>query len=127
MDAAALHGLRVQRSKSNGQATDQTAFDHRPSFINALNAGCQFRGDLDSGIRNLSRDHLADRLICFVLPEQRNGKREPSALGFNHITHSVGFGRRCYAFDDPQIIIDRFEMENGIRSIHDVSVAYFII
>jgi hypothetical protein len=127
MDAAALHGLRVQRSKPNGQATDQTGLDHRPGFIDTLNTGCQFRGDLNPGVRNLSRDHLADRLIGLVLPQQRDRKGESGALRFDHITHSVGFGRRCYAFDDPQIVIDRFEMENGIRSIHTVSVAYLLI
>jgi hypothetical protein len=66
-----------------------------------------------------------------VLPEQRNGQLELRALWHHDVTDPIDFRGGRDAFNQAEIVIDRFELENGIgprqasRHTHTSSVGHY--
>ena len=76
------------------------------------------RADLDAFGGDGRGEDVPERLIGAVLPEERQGQRELRAHRFHDVALAIGLRRRRDPFEDPLLVVEAFQVEEGIRVFH---------
>jgi hypothetical protein len=121
---AAFDAGRLKRAETDRHRTNQAGFDRLPSFLDAV---LQRAGFFDPRQRcgeryafggRLAEFNQADRLVVFVLPQQRQRVFERDAERFHDVANAVN-GRSCGpARDGPGFLRYGLDLEKTVGSVH---------